>query len=128
MPEFSLAWNRRRLAWYRGSESAPWQLECILCERVLLEGRPQLRIVGRLAGLLEDELDNPASRDQFWNDARRKLGKLRRLTQRDILAIETMLAKRIPKPRMPVAAKLSTTQEPAFKSEGRPTALCYNVA
>ena len=91
MPEFSLAWNRR-------SESAPWQLECILCERVLLEGRPQLRIVGRLAGLLEDELDNPASRDQFWNDARRKLGKLRRLTQRDILAIETMLAKRIPKP------------------------------
>ena len=98
MPEFSLAWNRRRLTWNRRSESAPWQLECILCERVLLEGRPQLRIVGRLAGLLEDELDNPASRDQFWNDARRKLGKLRRLTQRDILAIETMLAKRIPKP------------------------------
>ena len=98
MPEFSLAWNRRRLTWNRRSESAPWQLECILCERVLLEGRPQLRIVGRLAGLLEDGLDNPASRDQFWNDARRKLGKLRRLTQRDILAIETMLARRIPKP------------------------------
>ena len=62
MPEFSLAWNRRRLTWNRRSEPAPWHLECILCERVLLEGRPQLRIVGRLAGLLEDELDNPASR------------------------------------------------------------------
>ena len=99
MPEFSLAWNRRRLAWYRGSESAPWQLECILCERVLLEGRPQLRIVGRLAGLLEDELDNPASRDQFWNDARRKLGKLRRLSKTDIWQIEILIATRIAKPQ-----------------------------
>src|ERR1700741_4980187 len=27
MPEFSLAWNRRRLTWNRRSESAPWQLE-----------------------------------------------------------------------------------------------------
>ena len=35
-----------------------------------------MRIVGRLAGILEDELDSPASRDKFWHNARRKLGKL----------------------------------------------------
>ena len=92
MPTYDLAWNRSRL-----TEAAPWQLEADLCERVLLEGHTQVRVVGRLAGILEDELDNPASRDQFWRDASRKLGKLRRLDQRDIGQIETMLAKRIPK-------------------------------
>ena len=49
MPEFSLAWNRRRLEWRHDPEKSRWQLECVLCERVLLEGRPQLRIVARLA-------------------------------------------------------------------------------
>ena len=98
MSSFSACWNRRRLAWRRHSERAPWQLEAILCERVLLEGRPQLRIVGRLAGILEDEIDNPASRDQFWHDARRKLGKLRRLDQRDIWAIESLIGARIARP------------------------------
>ena len=56
MSSFSVCWNRRRLAWRRHSERAPWQLEAILCERMLLEGRPQLRIVARLAGILEDEI------------------------------------------------------------------------
>ena len=59
MSSFSVCWNRRRLAWRRHSERAPWQLEAILCERVLLGGRPQLRIVGRLAGILEEEIDTP---------------------------------------------------------------------
>jgi hypothetical protein len=106
MSSFSVCWNRRGLAWRRHSERAPWQLEAILCERVLLEGRPQLRIVGRLAGILEDEIDNPASRDQFWHDARRKLGKLRRLDQRDIWAIESLIGARIAKavPMLPKAA------------------------
>jgi hypothetical protein len=52
-----------------------------------------MRIGVRRAGILEDEIDNPASRDLFRHDARRKLGKLRRLTQRDVWAIEIMLAK-----------------------------------
>ena len=112
MSSFSVCWNRRRLAWRRHSERAPWQLEAILCERVLLEGRPQLRIVARLAGILEDEIDNPASRDLFWHDARRKLGKLRRLTQRDVWAIEIMLAKRIP--------KAEPTQAPTVRSSAHP--------
>jgi hypothetical protein len=109
MSSFSVCWNRRRLAWRRHSERAPWQLEAILCERVLLEGRPQLRIVARLAGILEDEIDNPASRDTFWHDARRKLGKLRRLDQRDIWSIEIMLTKRIPRatPAQPVTVRSS---------------------
>jgi len=97
MSSFDVCWNRTWLTWYRRSESAPLRLEATLCERRLIEGKPALRIVGRLAGILEDELDNPASRDQFWRDASRKLGKLRRLDQRDIGQIETMLAKRIPK-------------------------------
>jgi hypothetical protein len=96
MSSFSVCWNRRRLAWRRHSERAPWQLEAILCERALIGGRPTLRSAGRLAGILADEIV-VASRDQFWHDARRKLGKLHRLTQRDV-SIEIMLAKRIPKP------------------------------
>ena len=98
MSSFSVCWNRRRLAWRRHSERAPWQLEAILCEPVLPGGRPQLRIVGRLAGILEEEIDTPASRDTFWHDARRKLGKLRRLNQRDISDIEIMIGARIAKP------------------------------
>src|SRR6516162_4435168 len=98
MSSFSVCWNRRRLAWRRHSERAPWQLEAILCERVLLAGRPQLRIVARLASILEDEIDNPASRDMFWHDARRKLGKLQRLSQSDIWQIEALISARIAKP------------------------------
>src|ERR1700751_1231376 len=101
MSSLSVCWNRRRLAWRRHSERAPWQLEAILCERVLLEGRPQLRIVTRLAGILEDEINSRPSCDQFWHDARCKLGKLRRLSQRDVWAVELLIAKRI-KPPQPV--------------------------
>jgi hypothetical protein len=77
MSQFSVAWNRVRLTWYRNSERAPWSLEAILCEHVLIEGAPTMRVLKRLAGILEDEIDNPASQDAFWHDARRKLGKLR---------------------------------------------------
>ena len=95
---YYVAWNRSWLVWSKRSErTAPWAVECILFERTLIEGKPALRFIARLAKILEDELDNPASRDQFWRDASRKLGKLRRLDQRDIGQIETMLAKRIPK-------------------------------
>ena len=96
MPSFDIAWNRAWLTWYRRSESAPFRWEAILCERTLIEGKPALRIIARLARILEDELDDVAARDQFWRDARRKLGKLRRLQPRDIAEIEHLLAKRIP--------------------------------
>ena len=94
---FDVCWNRAWLTWYRRSESAPFRWEAILCERTLSEGKPALRIIARLAGILEHELDSAHARDQFWRDAARKLGKLRRLDQRDIGQIEALLAKRIPR-------------------------------
>jgi hypothetical protein len=104
MPIFEICWSRRRfLEWRRNPENAPLLIEAILLERVLLDGSPQLEIVAWLAAIDEDRTDEAAARDLFWRDARRKLGKLRRLSPRDIWQVEILLAKRIPKPqkRMP---------------------------
>ena len=90
-----------------------------------IEGRPALRIIARLAGILEDELDNPTSRDKFWCDARRKLGKLRRLNQGDIGQIETMLAKRIPKP---AATYTPTVRRAANPVTGSATVVATGVS
>src|SRR5215471_19119239 len=48
-------------------------------------------------------LDRPragelAACDKFWADARARLGRLYRLSDRDLDEIESLLAKRIPKP------------------------------
>jgi hypothetical protein len=59
----------------RDPENAPLLIEAILLERVLLDGRPRLEIVARLAAIDEDRTDEAAARDLFWRDARRKLGK-----------------------------------------------------
>jgi hypothetical protein len=104
MPIFEICWSRRRfLEWRRNPENAPLLIEAILLERVLLDGSPQLEIVAWLAAIDEDRTDEAAARDLFWRDARRKLGKLRRLSPRDIWQVEILLAKRISKPqkRMP---------------------------
>jgi hypothetical protein len=110
---YSIAWNRQRLAWSKRSESAPWLVEAILMERVLLEGRPQMRIVARLAGILEDKIDDLSARDQFWSAAQHKLGKMRRLNHRGIWQIESLLAQRIPKA---APAKLATKVRPSAHS------------
>ena len=100
MPNFEICWNRRRFQWrWRNPENAPLFIEAILLERVLLDGRPQLEIVARLATIDEDRTDEAAARDLFWREARCKLGKLRRLSPRDIWQVEIMLVKRIPKPQ-----------------------------
>jgi hypothetical protein len=117
MPEFSIAWNRRRLSWYKRSESAPWMVEAVLCERALIEGRPAISIIARLAGIIEDRVNDPAAVDQFWHDAQRKLGKLRRLGQRDRWQIETLIAARIPK-----AGNLYRDKCPGIGSAIRPGA------
>ena len=102
MPNFEICWNRRRfLEWRRDPENAPLLIEAILLERFLLDGRPQLEIVARIAAIDEGRTDEAAARDLFWRDARRKLGKLRRLSPRDIWQVEIMLAMRIPKPMAP---------------------------
>ena len=100
MSIFEICWNRRRfLEWRRNPENVPMLIEAILLERVLLEGSPQLEIVAWLAAIDEDRTDEAAARGLFWRDARRKLGKLRRLSPRDIWQVEILLAKRIPKPQ-----------------------------
>jgi len=110
MPNFEICWNRRRfLEWRRDPENAPLVIEAILLERVLLDGRPQLEIVARLAAIDEDRSDEAAARDLFWRDARRKLGKLRRLSPRDIWQVEILLAERVPKPK-PVLPRSKPSQ------------------
>jgi hypothetical protein len=101
MPGFEIAWNRRRLARRQHGERAPLVQDAILLERVLLEGRPQLKIVFRVASVIEDRLNDPAERDRFWSSARARLGKVHRLSSLDRDEIEGMIAGRIP---VPVAA------------------------
>jgi hypothetical protein len=106
MSSYSLAWNRRRLENRRDPEASTWKLECVLLQRMLIEGKPALRIVSTLAAIFEHQLDDSAARDLFWSAARKKLGKLRRLTTRDIPAIEILIADRVPKPSpLPQAAE-----------------------
>jgi hypothetical protein len=108
-PNFEICWNRRRfLEWRRDPENAPLLIEAILLECVLLDGWPQLEIVARLAAIDEDRTDEAAARDLFWRDARRNLGKLRRLSPRDIWQVEITLAKRIPKPQNRMSPQPST--------------------
>src|SRR6516162_11817043 len=109
---FDVCWNRRRLEWRRNPEHALWLVEAILLERVLLDGRPQQKIVARLAAIDEDCTDEPAARDLFWANAARKLGKLRRLSGTDILGIERELAKRIPIPATAYAATVRESANP----------------
>ncbi len=94
---FDICWDRRcSNGWHRSSPR--WFVDAILTERVLLEGRPQLKIVGRLSMILEDRLADVAERDRFWHDARARLGRLRRLQRRDVDQIEALLAKKVPRP------------------------------
>jgi hypothetical protein len=48
----------------------------------------------------------PADRNLFWHDCRRRLGRMSRLTLRAICQIEAMVAERIPKPG-PVPQKVA---------------------
>jgi hypothetical protein len=45
MPTFEIAWNRRHLEWRSHPEAAPWLIESVLCERILLGGKPTMRVV-----------------------------------------------------------------------------------
>jgi hypothetical protein len=98
MSSFSVCWNRVRLEWRNRPERAPWTQEAILCERVLLGGRPTLKIVCRIARVIEDRIGETSERDRFWYNARMRLGRLHRLSQRDRWAIEREIAKKVPLP------------------------------
>jgi hypothetical protein len=113
MSSFSVCWNRVRLEWRRHTERAPWAQEAILCERVLLEGKPTLRIVCRIARVFEDRIDETSERDRFWHAARHRLGRLRRLSARDVWEIEGEIAKRVPKPQPLLILKQTRIKKPA---------------
>jgi hypothetical protein len=98
MSSFSVCWNRVRLECRKNTERTPWAQEAALCERVLLEGKPTLQIVCRIARVFENRIGDPAERDRFGHAAAARLGKLHRLTVTDTGEIERMLAKRVPKP------------------------------
>jgi hypothetical protein len=65
MPDYEICWNRTRLQWARRREQAPWMQEAVLLERVLLAGKPQLRIVTRLGRYVEDRIDDPSEQERL---------------------------------------------------------------
>jgi hypothetical protein len=79
--------------------------------RVPLEGKPTLRIVCRIARVIEDRIDEASERDRFWHAAMQRLSRLRRLSPRDVWAIELLLAKRVPKPMPVLPQALAARQE-----------------
>jgi hypothetical protein len=89
MSSFSVCWNRVRLEWRNHPERAPWAQEAVLCERVLLEGKPTLKIVCRIARVIEDRIGETSERDRFWHSARARLGRLHRLSPRDRLQVSS---------------------------------------
>jgi hypothetical protein len=90
-----LAWNRRRLAWGVAGQAGAAD-----------RGAPGA-LLYRGTGSTSRQ-----SAKAFWSAAQRKLGKLRRLSQRDRWQIETLLAARIPKPELTPSASLRPSANP----------------
>jgi len=101
--KFSIAWNRAFRCHRRGNEV--WEIEAILCERVVLAGRPRLKIVCRVACIDEDRTGEVGPCETFWHDARARLGRLYRLSDRDLDEIEALLARKVPRPQPEQAAE-----------------------
>jgi P27 family predicted phage terminase small subunit len=62
--------------WKQAEETLQRSGKLVLCERVLLEGKPTLRIVCRIARMFEDGIDETSERDHFWHAAKHRLGYL----------------------------------------------------
>ena len=99
---FDIAWPRKHLEWRRHSQAEVWLLEVVLLERRLLNGKPQMQIICKLASIDEEHASpngSIAAREKFWHDASARLGRLYRLTDRDLDEIEACIAERVgPKP------------------------------
>ena len=57
--------------------------------------------VGRVDAAL---ISDPAEADRFWHAARKRIGKLFRLSARDRDAIEALIAEKVPRPAAPSAS------------------------
>jgi hypothetical protein len=102
MTKFEIAWPRK--FFQRRRNEGVWLLEATLLERKILDGKPRMQIVCRLATIDEEHVSTDGAveiREAFWHAAQARLGRLYRLTDRDLDEIETQLAARVPKP-MPV--------------------------
>jgi hypothetical protein len=96
MSRFDIAWPRKHLQWRRRDDV--WLIEAVLLERRIVNNKPQMQIVCRLASISEDEAHADGAieaREKFWHDASARLGRLFRLSDRDIDEIEACLAQRI---------------------------------
>ena len=105
---FAIAWPRRYL---ERRKYPTWLIEAVLLERKLIAGQPRLQLVCRLACIDEDRTEKVDCREKFWADARARLGRLYRLTDRDLDEIEELLARRVAKPTP--AATATPTLRPA---------------
>jgi len=95
MSKFDIAWPRKHVEWRRRET---WRLEAVLLERRIVDGKPSMQIICTLASINEDEAHADGAieaREKFWHDASARLGRLFRLSDRDIDEIEACLAQRI---------------------------------
>jgi hypothetical protein len=97
MPSFDIAWNRRAAHQWRKHADA-FVIEAVLTERALLDGRPAIKVVCRIATIDEDRVDDIGAADRFWHAARERLGRLHRLSGRDVDEIEALIALKVPRP------------------------------
>jgi hypothetical protein len=107
---FQISWQRKHVqSRSRTRDYEQWFVEAHLIERKLVDGRPQMQLVCRLASISEVHANSEgaiAAREQFWSYAAARLGRLTRLSDRDLDEIEQLIARRVPKPSpLPQAAE-----------------------
>src|SRR5690349_17149064 len=101
--KFDIAWPRR--VFQRRRRGEVWLIEAVLLERKLLGDKPSMQIVCRLACIDEAKTGDISAQDKFWHDVSARLGRMSRLSDRDLDEIEALLAKRVPRP-LPEAVEL----------------------
>jgi hypothetical protein len=107
MSNYKIEWDRTRLQWTKRADLAPWSWQATLTQETWLGGQRRTRVICAVARIIEERVDDPAEREHFWTAARRKLGRLTRLDDRDRWQIEAELKRKVPLP-MPQARSATT--------------------
>jgi hypothetical protein len=98
------------IAWHLAASPRPdgirFELCAVLLQRALIGRTPALKVAANIARIDQGRVDDVDAQVAFWANARRRLGKLTRLRDRDRNAIEDQIALKIPKP-MPSAYALT---------------------
>jgi hypothetical protein len=115
--KFDIAWPRK--FFQRRRHEGIWLIDAVLLERKLgVDGKPTMQIVAKLASINEDRTDALDARERFWHDASSRLGRMTRLTDRDLDEIEALIAARIPKPSGPFGPPEKTVRPSAHPIRG----------